>query len=231
MIPSVSESSSGELHNAFVEHIERAVEQGFIGDPDAGIHLDNARAYAEAIPARATVLDLGSGGGVPGIALLTLRPDLDVTMLDSQRRRCELLRTTIDRWPIPATARVVEGRAEDLARSEELTERFDIVVARLFGAPAVTAECAVRFLRPANGALLVSEPPAVDAGVAVDAPGDTDRWPAAGLRQLGLDDTGLFAPVTGATGGRARIRVIRRRWDLPDRYPRPTGRPAKRPLF
>ncbi len=209
------------LHGAFVRHIERAVELGFIGDPDIGIHLENARAYSGAIPPRARLLDLGSGGGLPGIALLALRPDLDVTLLDAQHRRCELLRSTIERWPVMTSAQVVEGRAEELARSEALADSFDVVVARLFGAPAVTAECAVGFMRPGSGLLLVSEPPDVTA----------ERWPAAGLRELGLADAGLFDDAGERVPGRARIRMIQRRWDLPDRFPRPVGRPAKRPLF
>ena len=210
-----------DLYDAFVRHVDRAVELGFVGDPDPDLHLENARAFADALPQGTRVLDLGSGGGLPGIALLALRPDLDLTMLDAQRRRCELLRSTIDQWPTPANAIVVEGRAEDLARSDELADRFDSVVARLFGAPAVTAECAVRFLQPRSGILLVSEPPELDP----------ERWSAEGLAQLGLIDQGLLGRSADHVPGRARIRVIGRRLDLPDRFPRPVGRPSKRPLF
>ena len=206
---------------AFVRHVERAVELGFVGDPEVEVHLDNARAFAEAIPRGARLLDLGSGGGLPGIALLALRPDLEVTLLDAQHRRCDLLRSTVESWPNEITGRVVEGRAENLARTEDLDGAFDVVVARLFGAPAVTAECAVRFLRPDSGVLLVSEPPDI-------APA---RWPADGLNELGLVDVGLSGVEREPVAGRARIRMIRRQGDLPARYPRPVGRPAKRPLF
>jgi hypothetical protein len=48
---------------------------------------------------------------------------------------------------------------------------------------------------------------------------------------LGLADAGLFDDAGERVPGRARIRMIQRRWDLPDRFPRPVGRPAKRPLF
>ncbi len=62
-------------------------------------------------------------------------------------------------WPAaPSQGNVVVARAEEAARWPEFDGQFDLVTARSFGPPAVTAECAVRFLKP-GGVLIVSEPP------------------------------------------------------------------------
>jgi 16S rRNA (guanine527-N7)-methyltransferase len=108
---------------------------------------------------------------------------------------------------------VVEARAEEAARRPDLRETFDAVVARSFGPPAVTAECAVGFLRPAGG-LVVSEPPG----------DEEDRWPAEGLEELGF---GALSRV--AAPGGSFVVLEKSRSD--DRWPRRVGIPAKRPLW
>jgi len=111
---------------------------------------------------------------------------------------------------------VVEARAEDAARRPELRERFDAVVARSFGPPAVTAECAVGFLR-VGGRLVVSEPPADEAG-------DGVRWPVGPLADLGFGP-----PEPGAAPGASF--VVLEKADTDERWPRRVGVPAKRPLW
>ena len=98
-------------------------------------------------------------------------------LLDAGQRRGEFLREGVERLDLGDRVEVGAGRAEVLAREPSLRAAFDLVVARSFGAPAVTAECAVGFLR-AGGALVVTEPPA--------SSGSTDRWPVEGLARLGF---------------------------------------------
>jgi 16S rRNA (guanine527-N7)-methyltransferase len=99
------------------------------------------------------------------------------------------------------------GRAEDVP---DLRRRFAAVVARSFGSPAVTAECAAPLLE-VGGRLIVSEPPEPE-----------DRW--SGAATLGL------GPPTRLPGPPAVV-VLRQEVPCPDRYPRRTGVPAKRPLW
>ena len=109
---------------------------------------------------------------------------------------------------------MVVARAEDAARREEWRGRLACVVARGFGAAAVTAECGVGFLAP-RGELVVSEPPGGDAG----------RWDTAGLARLGLS-----GPEMVVTAGVAVAR-LRRDGPLDERWPRRSGVPARRPLW
>ncbi len=110
---------------------------------------------------------------------------------------------------------VVSERAELAGRRPELRGRLDAVVARGFGPPAVTAECASPFLR-VGGVLVVSEPP--------DAAATLSRWPGAGCAALGLELVRVLdAPFSFA--------VLRQVEPCADRYPRRVGIPEKRPLF
>jgi 16S rRNA (guanine527-N7)-methyltransferase len=173
------------------------------------------------MPEQGRVLDLGSGGGLPGLVLATYRPELELTLLEARQRACRFLREAVATLEMTRVT-VVEARAEDAARRPELRESFDAVVARSFGPPAVTAECAVGFLRRA-GRLLVSEPPGEEEGDA--EPGrQGDRWP-----QPGLDVLGLSGPAPGGGAGVSFVLMEKTRAD--DRWPRRTGVPAKRPLW
>jgi 16S rRNA (guanine527-N7)-methyltransferase len=169
------------------------------------------------LPDEGRVLDLGSGGGLPGLVLATYRPQLELTLLEARQRACRFLREAVTALDL-ARVTVVEARAEDAARRPDLRESFDAVVARSFGSPAVTAECAVGFLRP-GGRLVVSEPPGDEEG-----DGAAVRW-----SQPGLEELGLSPPAPGAGAGASYVLMEKRRSD--DRWPRRVGIPAKRPLW
>ncbi|MEW6474765.1 MAG: RsmG family class I SAM-dependent methyltransferase [Actinomycetota bacterium] len=171
----------------------------------------------DGLPEQGRVLDLGSGGGLPGLVIATQRPELELTLLEARQRACRFLREAVSGMERPDVA-VVEARAEEAARRGDLRETFDAVVARSFGPPAVTAECAVGFLRP-GGRLVVSEPPGDEGKEAVTA-----RWPSAGLEELGFGP-----PSRGAAPGGSFVVLEKVRSD--DRWPRRVGVPAKRPLW
>jgi 16S rRNA (guanine527-N7)-methyltransferase len=76
------------------------------------------------------IVDVGSGGGAPGIPLAVLLPEREVTLLEANGRKCEFLR----RWA-PPNASVVQGRAE-----EQETDRFGVAVAKALASPPVAAE-------------------------------------------------------------------------------------------
>lgn len=180
-------------------------------------HVEHGRTLLAGLPEGGPVLDLGAGGGVPGLVLATYRPELELTLLEARRRACRFLREAVTALDLAAVV-VVEARAEEAARRPDLRETFDGVVARSFGPPAVTAECAVGFLRRA-GRLVVSEPPGDQQ------PGDgAVRWPGAGVEELGF-----APPVAGGGPGGSFVVLEKTRSD--ERWPRRVGVPAKRPLW
>ena len=198
-----------------VEVLATSRSLGLLGDGPLEVHIENARVFARAIPLSARVLDMGSGGGLPGLVLAAERTDLDLTLLDAQERRCTVLRTALGRLDRAGAVNVVRARAEDAGRFDDLRAGFDVVTARSFGSPAVTAECAVGFLS-VGGSLLVSEPP---------GPLDRRRWPTAGLARLGME-IGSRHASTGST-----VQELVLRSPVAAAYPRRAGRPTKRPLF
>ncbi|MGH8999403.1 MAG: 16S rRNA (guanine(527)-N(7))-methyltransferase RsmG [Acidimicrobiia bacterium] len=197
------------------EVLAEAQRLGFLGPGPVDRHLTHAAGFVRCLPAgEFACLDLGSGGGVPGLVLAERCPGGRFVLLDSGRRRCRFLRQAVSALELTGRVEVVEARAEDAARLADLRGTHDVVVARSFGPPAVTAECAVAFLRP-GGLLVVSEPPEPPAG---------ERWPAGGLAALG------FAPPAPCGDATARfVTLVRERLD--DRWPRRVGIPAKRPLW
>jgi len=201
-----------------VEILEDAQTRGFLGPEPVVHHLDHSRALADAIgECTGNFLDLGSGAGVPGLVLALGWPDARGVLLDSQQRRCTFLEGAIERLGLADRVDVTCGRAEELARVPDLRGQFDLVVARSFGRPAVTAECAVGFLR-GGGRLVVTEPPE----------GTSDpqsRWPEQAVAKLG------FGPGASVRSGDTGAVMLVLAGELDERWPRRIGRPVKSPLW
>lgn len=196
-----------------------AQDRRLLGAAPLQHHVDHAAAFVDAVGAAtlvgAEVLDLGSGGGLPGLVLAELCPAAHVSLLDGRTQRIEFLTNAVAWLGWASRVRIVGARAEEAGRDPELRGAFDVVVARGFARPAVTAECAAPLLR-GSGRLVVSEPP----GAAGSAP----RWPDEACVTLGLQlESVKSLPWSFA--------VLRQIAPCPDRFPRRTGIPAKRPLF
>ncbi|MDE3146688.1 MAG: class I SAM-dependent methyltransferase [Acidobacteriota bacterium] len=198
--------------------LEESRARGFLGPVAIETQVEHAsgfsRVWHEVSPQPPdSFLDLGSGGGLPGLVLLEEWRGSGV-LLDSMVKRTSFLKETLLWEGAPPLGRVVNGRAEELSRSSEFDGMFSLVTARSFGPPAVTAECAVRFLR-LEGVLIVSEPPA-DDGV--------NRWDVRGLAKLGIHPEGRLRKG-------AAYQILRKVKETPSTYPRDVGVPSKNPLF
>lgn len=91
-------------------------------------HLPECVAFARMLPdGRARLLDIGSGGGLPGIVIAIVRTDLDVHLMESTGKKAGFLREVVHILDLAAT--VHHGRAEDLAKGD-MAGTFDLVTAR-----------------------------------------------------------------------------------------------------
>lgn len=198
--------------------LEHSRELGFLGPGPVETHVDHAHGFARAWTATEhprAILDLGSGGGVPGLVLATtVWPDARWVLLDAGLRRCAFLLEAIEELGIEDRVQVHRARAEDAGREPHLRGAHDLVVSRGFGPPSVTVEVAAPLLA-VGGLLVVSEPPG----------GRPDRWDAGAMRKLGL------RPVPAEPTDGPAFAVFRQAERCPERYPRRVGIPAKRPLF
>jgi 16S rRNA (guanine527-N7)-methyltransferase len=118
------------LAERYVELLATAgVERGLIGPREAprlwDRHVLNCLALSSAISPEASVVDLGSGAGLPGLVLAIGRPDLDVTLVEPLLRRATFLEEAMEALAL-TRVHVIRGRAESLAGQR----RFDVVTAR-----------------------------------------------------------------------------------------------------
>lgn len=195
--------------------LHRAQRIGFLGPGPVEAHLVHAAGFAQVVGTtpQGLALDLGSGAGVPGLALALRWPASQWVLLDSQSRRTGYLTQAVEDLALGDRVRVVNARAEEFAAGGQ-RQAYALVVARSFGSPGVVAECAAPFLTP-GGRLVVSEPP--------DSSGD--RWDHRGLALLGMAP----GPVSRASG--ASFQEIIQDQPCPGCFPRRSGVAARRPLF
>ena len=198
--------------------LEESRARGFLGPGSIETQVEHALGFsgvwdelADSPPQR--FLDLGSGGGLPGLVLFE-KWRCGGTLVDSMEKRSKFLLEVLGWEGAPLKGEVILGRAERLARLPEHEAKFPLVTARSFGPPAVAAECAVRFLT-INGVLIVSEPPDDH---------EVGRWSDEGLAKLGLRSEGRRRYG-------AAFQVLRKIRATPPQFPRDIGVPGKTPLF
>jgi 16S rRNA (guanine527-N7)-methyltransferase len=198
---------SAALHEVLAE----AQTRGTIGPGPLDTHIAHALDFfVEGCTARRCV-DLGSGGGLPGLPLALAHPATEWVLLESRGGRVRGLEEAVERLALGARVTVSHQRAEDAGRGA-LRGWADLVTARSFGPPSTTAECAAPLLRP-DGVVVVSEPEGVD------------RWPADAIAVLGLRSEAAWTTERGA------FRAFRLTQPCPDRFPRQPAAIARRPLF
>jgi 16S rRNA (guanine527-N7)-methyltransferase len=218
------EPGDGGVAGVVVRQLEEARVLGFLGSGPVAPHVEHARGFARAAVAACgseapigtptSVVDLGTGGGLPGLVLATVWSDATFVFVEASARRAAFLREAVVACGWGNRVEVVEARAEQVGREPARRGASDLVVARAFGPPAVAAECGAPLLR-VGGRLVVSEPPGDGTG---------RRWPEDQLESLGLGTS-----CTVHEDYHYRVTVQAR--PCPDRYPRRVGVPAKRPLF
>jgi 16S rRNA (guanine527-N7)-methyltransferase len=138
----------------------RGVEQGLIGPREVprlwDRHLLNCAVVADLIGSGCeTLVDIGSGAGLPGIVLAMVRPEVQVTLLEPMERRCRFLSECVAELGL-ANASVLRGRAEDAVL------RADVATARAVAPLDRLAELAVGVVRPGGMVLAIKGRTAAD---------------------------------------------------------------------
>jgi len=122
------------------------------------VHVDESLDALEVVRRlEGPIVDVGSGGGAPGIPLAAALPERQVTLLEANGRKCAFLRDAVQVFP---HVTVVQGRAE-----EQETDRFGVAVAKALAPPAVAAEWCLPLVAPGGAAILYVGPTAEAAGV------------------------------------------------------------------
>jgi 16S rRNA (guanine527-N7)-methyltransferase len=171
------------------------------GEEARRVHLEESLAAIGAVHEfEGPIIDVGSGGGAPGIPLAVQFPHREVTLLEANRRKCEFL----ERWAreLP-NVRVVRGRAE-----EQPVDSWGVAVAKALAPPPVAAEWCLPLVAPDGAAILFVGPSA-----------DSDR--------VGRVAEQLGAKLAASPPG---LLVLSKLAPTPPGFPRSPGVARKRPL-
>lgn len=163
------------------------------------------------------IIDVGTGAGFPGLPLAIVRKDIEVTLLDAQRKRCDFLAEVAGRLSL-SNVRVLHLRAEDAGRAEELRERFDLAVARAVAPMNILLEYLLPFIK-VNGHALAWKGPAVPEELeSAERASELLGGGSIETREcMLLDRTQILA-------------FVQKKQMTPKQYPRKSGIPSKKPL-
>ena len=117
--------------------------------------------YAHLFPEGASLIDVGSGAGFPGLPLAIARPDLQVTLLDSLMKRIHFLSAVVEELGLQ-NVRLVHSRAEDGGRDAKLREQYDIAVARAVAPLPVLCELLLPFVKVGGRMICYKGPSAAE---------------------------------------------------------------------
>jgi len=165
------------------------------------VHVGESLAALEVVRSfDGRIVDVGSGGGAPGIPLAVELPDREVALLEANRRKCAFL----ERWAreLP-NVEVICGRAE-----EQPVDRWGVAVAKALASPPVAAEWCLPLVAPGGAAILFAGPSA-----------DTER-----VARVAEE---LAAELAESPPG---LLVLRKHGPTPRGFPRRPGVAKKRPL-
>lgn len=163
------------------------------------------------------VLDVGTGAGFPGLVLAILRPEWDIVLLDSLRKRVDFLNDVVSMLNLN-NAVCIHGRAEELARDADYREGFDLVVSRAVAELRLLLELCIPFVN-SDGRFVSYKGPKYHDEI------------ASATNALAELECAEPKVMSMSVFDKERFLVeICRDGDLSEKYPRRAGIPAKRPL-
>jgi 16S rRNA (guanine527-N7)-methyltransferase len=175
--------------------------------------------FALEVPPGARVVDVGSGGGLPGIVLKIYRRDLEVTLVESSRKKTDFLTRVIVDLGLEGL-NCVWARAEELGRRDNFREGFDIAVSRGVAALTVLLEYCLPLLK-VGGRMVAYK------GLRAEEELDQARQ---ALRLLGGQVERIWSGRLPGKGEERRLVVVRKVVPTGPAWPRRPGMPEKRPL-
>ena len=169
------------------------------------------------IPEGAKVIDVGTGAGFPGLAMLIARPDLDMTLMDSTKKRLMVIEDILEN--IGLKANIVHSRAEDAGQSKEFREKYDFSTARAVTNLRDLAEYCLPFVKVGGSFVPMKSAKAQeeisDAKKAIHVLGG----------QISKVDTFDLLDC-----GERTIINVKKISSTPAKYPRPSAKIAKNPI-
>lgn len=179
---------------------------------------DSASFFAAAVPPHgASLIDVGSGAGFPGMAIKILRPDMEVTLLDATNKRITFLQAVSEQLGLTITA--LHSRAEDAAAKAAYREHFDYATARAVAELRLLAEYCLGFVK-CSGDFIAMKGQLSD---------DETKSAHNAISIMGGKISGKTA-LTLADGSERQLLTVKKISHTPTKYPRCSAQISKKPL-
>ena len=212
-----------EAFHAILDEYNQKMDLTAVLDEDERIDrhdLDSAAPLAKGLLVPGMkVIDVGTGAGFPGMPLLILRPELEMTFLDALNKRIVFLQDALQRLGLKA--KTLHARAEDAARMPDHREQYDAAVSRAVASAAVLQELTLPFVKTGGMA------------IAWKGPGVQEEMTAARRAAfvLGAAVRGVEpAPVPRRDDWAHCLLITDKTGKTPKTYPRKAGTPNKKPI-
>lgn len=167
----------------------------------------------------ASVMDVGSGAGLPGIPLKICQSDLSVTLLDSLAKRVRFLNTVTEALELTGI-RAVHARAEDAGQDSAYREQFDVCVSRAVANLSTLSELCLPFVKVGGYFVAMKGPAASEEMQAAES----------AVRLLGGELERIVRYEIPSTDLKHNLLVIKKVKNTSTKYPRKAPKPAKDPL-
>jgi 16S rRNA (guanine527-N7)-methyltransferase len=168
---------------------------------------------------RQDIIDIGTGAGFPGLPIKICFPEIHLTLLESSSKKVEFLEEVTGLLRLSGV-RIVCGRAEEVGRRQSFREMFDVALARAITQLRVLVEFALPFVR-LGGIFLAMKAKGLDEEL---------REAKEAIKVLGGEVKEARRLLLPSGGERRSILVLQKIAPTPDRFPRRTGIPEKRPI-
>jgi 16S rRNA (guanine527-N7)-methyltransferase len=190
---------------------------GLMGRPDRALLEDSLVLLDFLPPGALRVIDVGSGGGLPGLPLRLARPDLSLTLLEANQRKAAFLVQTAATLGL-SDVEVVARRAEEAGHDPRHREAYDFALARALAALPVLVELCLPFVAVGGRLLAMKTDAGAEAATAAGA-----------ISRLGgkLVEIGGAASAARSLG---QVVVVEKVRPTPPEFPRRPGVPGRRPL-
>jgi len=192
-----------------------------IVDPEEIIvkHFVDSLTIQKYIEKNASVLDVGTGAGFPGIPLKIVREDIKVTLLDSLNKRIIFLDEVIDILELKEVF-AIHGRAEEMGRNKEYRERYNTVVSRAVASLSALLEYMSPFVRVGGKLICMKGPKLVEE---LEESGNA-------IKTLGLEVEKTEEIVLPNTDMQRNVLTVRKASSTVEKYPRCGTNIRKSPL-
>jgi 16S rRNA (guanine527-N7)-methyltransferase len=175
---------------------------------------------AHPFDASTKLADIGSGAGFPSIPICIMRPDVQVTIVDSLNKRIRFLQELVDQLQL-TNVQCIHGRAEDVARLAEHRDQYDVVTARAVARLPLLNELCLPFVKP-QGLFIAMKSNDYESEL-------SEAKKSLQLLRAQCEHVHTLLLPGDEVVNRANI-IIRKTSTTPKQYPRKPGTPAKSPL-